>query len=89
MPKLKTHKATAKRFKIKKSKKGTKILKRADGQDHFNARQSGKKKRNKSGILKRILKKMSMSYLSKSNLSTTIPFTISLNITLEIVMSTL
>ena len=47
MPKLKTHKATAKRFKIKKSKKGTKILKRADGQDHFNARQSGKKKRNK------------------------------------------
>lgn len=47
MPKLKTHKATAKRFQIKKSRKGTKILKRADGQDHFNARQTGSKKRNK------------------------------------------
>lgn len=47
MPKLKTHKATAKRFRIKKSKKGTKILKRTDGQDHFNARESGKTKRNK------------------------------------------
>lgn len=47
MPKIKTHKATAKRLRVKKSKKGTKILKRTDGQDHFNARQSGKKKRNK------------------------------------------
>ncbi len=47
MGKLKTHKATAKRLVIKKSKKGTKILKRQDGQDHFNARQSGKTKRNK------------------------------------------
>ncbi|HAZ28415.1 MAG TPA: 50S ribosomal protein L35 [Candidatus Magasanikbacteria bacterium] len=47
MPKIKTHKATAKRFQIKKSKKGITILKRADGQDHFNARQTGKKKRNK------------------------------------------
>ncbi len=45
---LKTHKATAKRFQIKKSKKGgTKILKRTDGQDHFNARESGNTKRNK------------------------------------------
>ncbi|MFH1286408.1 MAG: 50S ribosomal protein L35 [Candidatus Magasanikbacteria bacterium] len=47
MPKIKTHKATAKRFRVKKSRSGTKILKRTDGQDHFNARQSGKKKRNK------------------------------------------
>jgi ribosomal protein L35 len=47
MPKLKTHKATAKRFRIKKSKSGTKVLKRANGQDHFNARQTGKTKRNK------------------------------------------
>jgi ribosomal protein L35 len=47
MPKIKTHKATAKRFRIKKSKKGTKILKRHDGQGHFNARQTGKTKRNK------------------------------------------
>ena len=47
MPKLKTHKATAKRFKVKKSKKGVQIIKRTDGQDHFNARESGKTKRNK------------------------------------------
>lgn len=47
MPKLKTHKATAKRFKVKRSKKGPKVLKRTDGQDHFNARESGKTKRNK------------------------------------------
>ncbi len=47
MPKIKTHKATAKRFKVKKSKSGIKVLKRTDGQDHFNARQTGKKKRNK------------------------------------------
>lgn len=47
MPKQKTCKAVAKRFKIKKSKKGIKIIKRTDGQDHFNARESGKTKRNK------------------------------------------
>jgi len=47
MPKLKTHKATAKRFQVKKSKKGLKVLKRADGQDHFNSRESGKTGRNK------------------------------------------
>ena len=44
---MKTHKATAKRFMVKRSKKGTKIMKRTDGQDHFNARESGKTKRNK------------------------------------------
>ena len=47
MAKIKTHKATAKRFQIKRSKKGIKILKRTDGQDHFNSRESGKTKRNK------------------------------------------
>ncbi|OGH78606.1 MAG: hypothetical protein A2469_00090 [Candidatus Magasanikbacteria bacterium RIFOXYC2_FULL_40_16] len=47
MPKLKTHKSIAKRFRIKRSKKGTKILKRAEGQDHFNARERGNTKRNK------------------------------------------
>jgi len=47
MPKVKTHKATAKRFRVKKSKKGIKVIKRTDGQDHFNARQNGKTKRNK------------------------------------------
>ena len=44
MPKIKTHQATAKRFRVKKSGK---ILKRADGQDHFNARESGNVTRNK------------------------------------------
>jgi len=51
MPKMKTHKATANRFKMivkkKKGKKTTQIIKRAEGQDHFNARETGKKKRNK------------------------------------------
>jgi len=46
--KVKTHKATAKRFKIKKGKKkGVRVIKRTDGQDHFNSRESGKTKRNK------------------------------------------
>ncbi|MBI5221966.1 MAG: 50S ribosomal protein L35 [Candidatus Magasanikbacteria bacterium] len=45
--KAKTHKATAKRFRIKKSKRGVQIIKRAEGQDHFNSRESGKTKRNK------------------------------------------
>jgi large subunit ribosomal protein L35 len=44
MPKIKTHKATAKRYK----KTGTnKLLRRKAGQDHFNSRESGKTKRNK------------------------------------------
>ncbi len=48
MPKLKTHKATAKRFQVKKSRKnGLKVLKRTDGQDHFNSRESGSVRRNK------------------------------------------
>lgn len=44
MGKLKTHKATAKRFTITKSGK---IMKRTGGQDHFNAREPGKVTRNK------------------------------------------
>ncbi len=48
MPKLKTRKNIAKRYQIKKSKKrGVTILKRTDGQDHFNSRESGNTKRNK------------------------------------------
>jgi len=51
MAKMKTHKATAKRIKVKKTKKNGKTVvtmtKRQDGQDHFNARESGKVKRNK------------------------------------------
>ncbi len=38
MPKLKTHKATAKRFKRTRNDK---ILHRKAGQDHFNTRESG------------------------------------------------
>jgi len=44
MPKIKTKKAVSKRFKITKTKK---VMKRTAGQDHFNARESGKVKRNK------------------------------------------
>lgn len=44
MPKIKTHKATVKRFKITKNNK---IKQRKAGQDHFNARESGNVKRNK------------------------------------------
>jgi large subunit ribosomal protein L35 len=44
MPKIKTHKATAKRFIITKTKK---VKQRKAGQDHFNARESGRTKRNK------------------------------------------
>ncbi len=49
MPKLKTNKAIKKRIKITKGKK---LKIRTGGQDHFNARESGKttrsKRRNKS-----------------------------------------
>jgi large subunit ribosomal protein L35 len=44
MPKIKTHKATLKRFAITKKNK---IKQRKSGQDHFNARESGNTKRNK------------------------------------------
>jgi large subunit ribosomal protein L35 len=42
--KQKTHKAMSKRFRITKNGK---IIKRKAGQDHFNARESGKVRRNK------------------------------------------
>ncbi|QQS60432.1 50S ribosomal protein L35 [Candidatus Falkowbacteria bacterium] len=44
MPKIKTHKATAKRFTLTKTKK---LRRRKAGQDHFNSRESGKVVRNK------------------------------------------
>ena len=44
MPKIKTHKATAKRFKVTKTEK---IKQRKAGQAHFNSRESGTTKRNK------------------------------------------
>jgi len=44
MPKIKTHKATTKRFKTTGSNK---LTRRKSGQDHFNARESGKTSRQK------------------------------------------
>ncbi len=44
MPKLKTHKGAAKRFR----KTGTgKVMHQVSGQDHFNTRESGKTTKNK------------------------------------------
>lgn len=42
--KVKTHKAVAKRFKVTKK---AKVLKRYPGQDHFNARDTGRSTRKK------------------------------------------
>jgi large subunit ribosomal protein L35 len=44
MPKIKTHKATVKRFKLTATKK---VKQRKAGQDHFNARETGKTTRAK------------------------------------------
>jgi large subunit ribosomal protein L35 len=44
MPKIKTHKATTKRFKTTKSDK---LMHRKAGQGHFNARESGRTTRSK------------------------------------------
>ena len=44
MPKIKTHRATAKRFKKTATNK---LMQRKAGQDHFNARESGKTSRQK------------------------------------------
>jgi len=57
MGKMKTHKATAKRFKITKTGK---IEKRTAGQGHFNSRETGNVKRNKRSdvITSRTLRKV-------------------------------
>lgn len=52
MSKMKTVKAIRKRFAVKRKNNGhgaksVKIIKRTNGQDHFNARESGKVRRNK------------------------------------------
>jgi ribosomal protein L35 len=44
MPKIKSHQATAKRFKRTAKNK---LMKRKNGQDHFNARETGKTTRHK------------------------------------------
>jgi len=56
MPKIKTHKATAKRFTVTGTKK---LRRRKAGQDHFNSRESGtitRKKRRDIGADKTNLK---------------------------------
>jgi large subunit ribosomal protein L35 len=69
MPKIKTHKATAKRFKVTKNEK---ILKRKAGQDHFNSRESGNIKRNKrrdigiSNTERRVIKQLMPYNYAKS-----------------------
>jgi len=44
MPKIKSHRATAKRFK---KTANNKLVQRKAGQDHFNSRESGKTTRSK------------------------------------------
>ncbi|HNU81636.1 MAG TPA: 50S ribosomal protein L35 [bacterium] len=44
MPKIKTHRATAKRFRLTAANK---LKKRKSGQDHFNSRETGNTKRAK------------------------------------------
>ena len=44
MPKVKTHKGTAKRIRISKTGK---LIARSVGQDHFNSRDTGKTTKNK------------------------------------------
>jgi len=53
--KLKTHKMTAKKVKVTKGKKKKKFLTKHAGQDHFNARETGKvgrRKRRKKPVAK-------------------------------------
>ena len=64
MPKVKTRQAIAKRFKVTKKKK---VLKRSCGQDHFNARESGKEKRGKR-------RDRSMSGQDAKNIKTLLPY---------------
>lgn len=64
MPKIKTHKATAKRISKTKSNK---IMIRTGGQDHFNARETGK-----VGINKRRKKQVAKS--DSKNIHTLTPY---------------
>ena len=57
MPKIKTHQAVAKRFRVTKNKK---ILKKKCGQNHFNSRETGKVsrlKRRLAGIASATIRK--------------------------------
>jgi large subunit ribosomal protein L35 len=64
MPKIKTHKATVKRFRITKNDK---IKKRKAGQDHFNSRESGNTTRNKR-------RDVSAHKVDLKNIKTQIPY---------------
>jgi large subunit ribosomal protein L35 len=61
MPKIKTHKATVKRFRYTS---GNRLMRRKSGQDHFNARESGSTTKNKrrdmrtSGHFDRTIKRL-------------------------------
>jgi len=46
MPKIKTHKAASKKFKITKKKK---VTRRKTGQNHYNSKETGKAGRAKKG----------------------------------------
>jgi len=62
--KLKTHKAILKRIRITKNKN---IKIRAGGQDHFNARESGKVRRNKR-------RDKNLSFANVKNIKTLLPY---------------
>ncbi|OIO45976.1 MAG: hypothetical protein AUJ28_03300 [Parcubacteria group bacterium CG1_02_37_51] len=64
MPKLKTRKAVAKRIKITKNDK---VKIRAGAQDHFNARETGKKTRNKRRV-------KNLSVTNHQNVKRAIPY---------------
>jgi large subunit ribosomal protein L35 len=64
MPKIKTNKAIAKRVKITKSGK---LKIRTGGQDHFNARESGKVGRNKKSD-------KTVSKANKRNIKRALPY---------------
>lgn len=59
---MKTHKATAKRFRVTKNGK---IIKRAAGQNHFNSRENGKVGRNKKSdvVMSTTLNRVMQIYL--------------------------
>ena len=72
MPKMKTRKAVSERIKVKKKRKNGKTTikfeKRHDGQDHFNARESGNAgRRKKSDNI--------MSHANKKAILQAVPYT--------------
>lgn len=61
MPKLKTHKAAAKKVKITKNKK---VLRRKCGQNHYNRKETGDKGQEKKGTV-RLFKTDEANYLKR------------------------